>query len=119
MIMKEAAHLPARAAQEAGIPEVLLLTAGTDTVQGRQEGQAVPRAVRGQEEEPPGEVLPQAIVRRREVHRTMGAAAMGEAVTSKVPVIIDAVIDKDENVLPMIPAGKPVVNPITEIDLNA
>lgn len=30
--MKEAAHLPARAAQEAGIPEVLLLTAGTDTV---------------------------------------------------------------------------------------
>lgn len=48
-----------------------------------QEGQAVPRAVRGQEEEPPGEVHPQAIVRRREVHRTMGAAAMGGAVTAE------------------------------------
>ncbi len=39
--------------------------------------------------------------------------AMGEAVTSKVPVIIDAVIDKDENVLPMIPAGKTINDIIT------
>lgn len=39
--------------------------------------------------------------------------AMGEAFTSKVPVIIDAVIDKDENVLPMIPAGKTINDIIT------
>lgn len=35
------------------------------------------------------------------------------------PVMIEVRIDKDINVLPMIPAGKPVVNPITEIDLEA
>lgn len=35
------------------------------------------------------------------------------------PVMIEVRIDRDINVLPMIPAGKPVVNPITEIDLNA
>ena len=35
------------------------------------------------------------------------------------PVMIEVRIDRDINVLPMIPAGKPVINPITEIDLNA
>ncbi len=35
------------------------------------------------------------------------------------PVMIEVKIDKDINVLPMIPAGKPVINPITEIDLEA
>lgn len=40
--------------------------------------------------------------------------------TSKnAPVMIEVRIDRDINVLPMIPAGKPVINPITEIDLNA
>lgn len=40
--------------------------------------------------------------------------------TSKTaPVMIEVRIDRDINVLPMIPAGKPVINPITEIDLNA
>ena len=34
--------------------------------------------------------------------------AMEKAVVSNVPVVIDAVIDKDENVLPMIPAGKTI-----------
>ena len=35
------------------------------------------------------------------------------------PCMIEVKIDRDINVLPMIPAGKPVVNPITEIDLEA
>lgn len=40
--------------------------------------------------------------------------------TAKIaPVMIEVRIDRDINVLPMIPAGKPVINPITEIDLNA
>lgn len=40
--------------------------------------------------------------------------------TSKnAPVMIEVRIDRNINVLPMIPAGKPVINPITEIDLNA
>lgn len=40
--------------------------------------------------------------------------------TSKsAPVMIEVRIDRDINVLPMIPAGKPVVNPITHIDLEA
>ena len=34
------------------------------------------------------------------------------------PVMIEVRIDRDINVLPMIPAGKPIVNPITEIDLS-
>lgn len=39
--------------------------------------------------------------------------------TSKnAPVMIEVRIDRDINVLPMIPAGKPVVDPITEIDLG-
>ena len=33
--------------------------------------------------------------------------------------MVEVRIDKDINVLPMIPAGKPVINPITEIDLEA
>ena len=40
--------------------------------------------------------------------------------TSKsAPVMIEVRIDRDINVLPMIPAGKPVANPITSIDLEA
>ncbi len=35
------------------------------------------------------------------------------------PIMVEVRIDRDINVLPMIPAGKPVVNPITEIDLEA
>lgn len=40
--------------------------------------------------------------------------------TSKsAPVMVEVRIDRDINVLPMIPAGKPVVDPITTIDLEA
>lgn len=35
------------------------------------------------------------------------------------PVMVEVRIDRDINVLPMIPAGKPVVDPITAIDLEA
>ncbi len=35
------------------------------------------------------------------------------------PVMVEVRIDRDINVLPMIPAGKPVVDPITEIDMEA
>lgn len=40
-------------------------------------------------------------------------------ISKSVPVMIEVRIDRDINVLPMIPAGKPVVNPITSIDLEA
>lgn len=40
-------------------------------------------------------------------------------ISKTAPVMIEVRIDRDINVLPMIPAGKPVVNPITEIDLEA
>lgn len=40
-------------------------------------------------------------------------------ISETAPVMIEVKIDKDINVLPMIPAGKPVVDPITEIDLEA
>ena len=40
-------------------------------------------------------------------------------ISKSAPVMIEVRIDRDINVLPMIPAGKPVVNPITEIDLEA
>ena len=76
MIMKEAAHLPARAAQEAGIPEVLLLTAGTDTVQGRQ---AVLPTAQVQGGGVQGAVLHPHTVHRRGVHLTARAADTGEA----------------------------------------
>lgn len=79
MIMKEAAHLPARAAQEAGIPEVLLLTAGTDTVQGRQEGQAVLPTAQLQGGGAQGAVLHPHTVHRRGAQLTTRAVAMGEA----------------------------------------
>lgn len=79
MIMKEAAHLPARAAQEAGIPEVLLLTAGTDTVQGRQEGQAVLPTAQVQGGGVQGAVLHPHTVHRRGVHLIARAADTGEA----------------------------------------
>lgn len=39
-------------------------------------------------------------------------------ISKSAPVMIEVRIDRDINVLPMIPAGKPVVNPITEIDLS-
>lgn len=40
-------------------------------------------------------------------------------ISKTAPVMVEVRIDKDINVLPMIPAGKPVINPITEIDLEA
>ena len=40
-------------------------------------------------------------------------------ISKTAPCMIEVRIDRDINVLPMIPAGKPVVNPITEIDLEA
>ena len=40
-------------------------------------------------------------------------------ISKTAPCMIEARIDRDINVLPMIPAGKPVVDPITEIDLEA
>ncbi len=40
-------------------------------------------------------------------------------ISKSAPVMIEVRIDRDINVLPMIPAGKPVVNPITSIDLEA
>lgn len=41
------------------------------------------------------------------------------SISKSAPVMIEVRIDRDINVLPMIPAGKPVVNPITSIDLEA
>ena len=41
------------------------------------------------------------------------------SISKSAPVMIEVLIDRDINVLPMIPAGKPVVNPITSIDLEA
>lgn len=40
-------------------------------------------------------------------------------ISKTAPVMIEVRIDRDINVLPMIPAGKPVVNPIISIDLEA
>ncbi len=40
-------------------------------------------------------------------------------ISKTAPCMIEVRIDRDINVLPMIPAGKPVVDPITEIDLEA
>lgn len=40
-------------------------------------------------------------------------------ISKTTPVMIEVRIDRDINVLPMIPAGKPVVDPITSIDLEA
>lgn len=40
-------------------------------------------------------------------------------ISKTAPVMIEVRIDRDINVLPMIPAGKPVVDPITSIDLEA
>lgn len=39
-------------------------------------------------------------------------------ISQNAPVMIEVRIDRDINVLPMIPAGKPVVDPITEINLG-
>lgn len=41
------------------------------------------------------------------------------SISKTAPVMIEVRIDRDINVLPMIPAGKPVVNPITSIDPEA
>lgn len=40
-------------------------------------------------------------------------------ISKSAPCMIEVRIDRDLNVLPMIPAGTPVENPITEIDLEA
>lgn len=39
--------------------------------------------------------------------------------SENAPAMVEVRIDRDINVLPMIPAGKPVVDPITSIDLEA
>lgn len=39
-------------------------------------------------------------------------------ISKNTPVMIEVRIDRDINVLPMIPAGKPIIDPITEIDLS-
>lgn len=39
-------------------------------------------------------------------------------ISKNAPVMIEVRIDRDINVLPMIPAGKPIIDPITEIDLS-
>ncbi len=39
-------------------------------------------------------------------------------ISKTAPVMVEVRIDRDINVLPMIPAGKPIVDPITEIDLS-
>lgn len=44
---------------------------------------------------------------------------MALEISKTAPCMIEVKIDRDINVLPMIPAGKPVVDPITEIDLEA
>ena len=40
-------------------------------------------------------------------------------ISKSAPVMIEVRIDRDINVLPMIPAGTPVVNPIASIALAA
>lgn len=40
-------------------------------------------------------------------------------ISKTAPVMIEVRIDRDINVLPMIPAGEPIADPITEIDLEA
>ena len=40
-------------------------------------------------------------------------------ISKSAPVMVEVMVDRDINVLPMIPAGKPVVDPITAIDLEA
>ncbi len=49
------------------------------------------------------------------------APVLAEAleISKSAPVMIEVRIDRDINVLPMIPAGKPVVDPITYIDTEA
>lgn len=40
-------------------------------------------------------------------------------ISKNAPCMVEVKIDRDVNVLPMIPAGKPIVDPITKIDLEA
>ena len=39
-------------------------------------------------------------------------------VSKTAPVLIEARIDKDINVLPMVPAGKSITEPILEIEID-
>lgn len=41
-----------------------------------------------------------------------------QALKAKRPVLVDCIIDKDTNVLPMVPAGASIENPILEIDID-
>lgn len=41
-----------------------------------------------------------------------------EAILHNGPVLVECVIDKDINVLPMVPAGAPIDQPILELDNN-
>jgi acetolactate synthase-1/2/3 large subunit len=42
---------------------------------------------------------------------------LSEAISLNKPVLIDCVIDKDINVLPMVPAGTSVLEPILSMDV--
>ncbi|WP_026506744.1 biosynthetic-type acetolactate synthase large subunit [Butyrivibrio sp. MC2013] len=47
------------------------------------------------------------------------AAAIKEALDTNGPVVIDLVVDKDDKVFPMVPAGKPISEAFDEKDLAA
>jgi len=44
--------------------------------------------------------------------------ALEQALKNGGPALIDCKIDKDINVLPMVPAGAPISNPILEIEID-
>lgn len=83
MIMREAAVLPVRAAQEAGIPEAVLPTAGADRHRVQQEGQAVLPEAQVQEGGVREAVHLRRIVHPRAIHHTDRAADIKEADTAK------------------------------------
>ena len=41
-----------------------------------------------------------------------------KALAAHAPVLINCVIDRDINVLPMVPAGAPIDEPILEIEID-
>lgn len=84
MIMREAAVLPARAAQEAaGIPEAVLPTAGVGRRRAQQEGQAVLPAAQVRGGGVREAVLLRRIVHRRTAHLTAQEADTEEADTAR------------------------------------
>ena len=46
------------------------------------------------------------------------AAALKEAIKAGGPVVIDAVIEKDDKVYPMVPAGKPLTEVFDASDIE-